>query len=259
MPSGPRLEADRLYLLYQPKVDVRSERVVAVEALVRWGLPSGKTLPPSAFIPIAEETGLIGQLTAWVLRRAIDQAGRWRQQGIDLGLAVNISAVDLNDPSLPDRIERQCAEVGFPTERLRLEVAEQAAMADHGWVDERMSRLRAKGIELAIDDFGTGYSSPLHLHRLPISEIKIDQWLVLEMAHVRDLTSVAKTIVDIGHNLGARVTAEGVETEGVLALLRACGCDLAQGCCFSPPLAVDGIEKLVRGDDGADDQPKFGT
>lgn len=239
------IEADRLFLLYQPKVDVNTRRVVGVEALVRWRDEADRVIPPDAFIPMAETSGLIDRLTAWVIERTLLQAGAWREMGLDLQVAVNLSACNIHDRHLPDQLAAQCAAVGVSPERITLELTETSSMQDVATLLEILSRFRLKGFRLSIDDFGTGYSSVAQLLRLPFSELKVDKSFVSGMTDARELSIIVRTIIDMAHNLGLSVVAEGVETEPVLQMLAEWNCDLAQGYLFSKPTNATAIEAMA--------------
>ncbi|MBF0094518.1 MAG: EAL domain-containing response regulator [Alphaproteobacteria bacterium] len=239
------IDSERLFLLYQPKVDVRTRRVVGVEALVRWRGESGRIIPPDAFVPMAETSGLIDRLTAWVVDRAFRQAGAWRGMGLDLQVAVNLSARNIHDRQLPDLLAARCAAAGVTPERLTLELTETASMQDAATLLEILSRFRLKGFRLSIDDFGTGYSSIAQLLRLPFSELKVDKSFVSGMETARELAVIVETTIGMAHNLGLSVVAEGVETEAALRMLGKWNCDLAQGYLFSEPVEAAAIETMA--------------
>jgi len=240
-----------LVLHYQPKVEPRTGRLAWVEALVRWPHPpsdpapapgpddaSGAPglLPPEDFIPLAEQTGLIGPLTRWVLDAALRQVGAWGRAGLPLGVEVNLSAWDLHDPELPTAIAELLAAHGVAPARLRLELTEGTLMADAAHALAVLSRIAATGVSIAIDDFGTGYSSLAYLKRLPVTELKIDKGFVLTMATDETDAAIVASTISLGHALGLRVTAEGVEDRATWERLAALGCDLAQGYYVSPPV-----------------------
>ncbi|MEK7820559.1 MAG: EAL domain-containing response regulator [Pseudomonadota bacterium] len=233
---------DRLFLAYQPKIDLRTKRLAGVEALVRWRDESGKTIYPDAFIPLAERHNLIDDLTLWVVDRAFRQGGQWRAKGLDLKIAVNISAKNIHDHNLPDLLEAKCREADLPSNSVTLELTETASMQNATMLLEVLGRFRVKGFNLSIDDFGTGYSSVVQLVRLPFSELKVDKSFVMEMDRVKDSAIVAKTIIDMGHNLGLSVVAEGVEKESALKMLCEYGCDFAQGRYFFMPMDAGRVE-----------------
>jgi len=241
-----------LYLLYQPKVALKTGKVVAVEALVRWKTPYGQVISPDVFIPMAEEQGVMDEVTDWVLRNAIGQLGRWKTEGMETSVAINISAANLHNLKLPDKIADLCVQADLSPERVTIELTETASMGDPARMMDVLARFRIKRFSLSIDDFGTGYSSLTQLQRLPFSEIKIDKSFVLDMEKTEESAIIAKTVVDMAHNLGLLVCAEGVENEAVLSMLRDFGCDFVQGFYFSAPVAPDKIADFVRAIDGVE-------
>jgi diguanylate cyclase (GGDEF)-like protein len=230
---------DQLEVHYQPKIDVASERVVHVEALVRWRHSVHGLLPPDEFIPLAEQSGSIGMITKWVLRKALEDCAAWSRSGLDLVVAVNLSALDLYDSELPTYINGLLHDRGLPPSRLVLEITESAIMKDATHAAKTLHDLKGRGIALAIDDFGTGYSSLAHLRRLPVDELKIDKSFVVNLdgAATEDGVIVRSTI-ELGHNMGLKVIAEGVESAEGWQVLKRFGCDMAQGHFISRPLAA---------------------
>jgi len=233
------IENDELILFYQPKIDHKTGCVMGVEALVRWQHPTRGFLPPDEFIPAAEQTGLIGQLTRWVLAKALTQCAELHQAGCLISMAVNLSARNLHDKQLPAEIASMLASANVNPHCLVLEITESAVMADPAFALEILNQLDKMGITLAIDDFGTGYSSLAYLSQLPVDEIKIDKSFVLNMMSDKQAAVIVRSTIDLGHNLGLKVVAEGVETEDVLNTLTLWGCDAAQGYFMSKPLPVD--------------------
>ncbi len=237
---------DELVVHYQPKVEVCSKRVLGVEALVRWQHPRRGLLPPFEFLPLAEQTDLIVPLSQWVLRRAVRQGTDWQRIGLDLTIAVNIPAQGLTDLTLPEQIIAVLDEEGLPGSRLVLEVTETGAMKDVVSAMDILSRLRLRGIELSIDDFGTGYSSLAKLQKMPFGELKIDRSFVSDV-HVNDDSRViVQIIIDLAHNLGMKVVAEGVETEEVWDRLRSWGCDIVQGYYVCRPIPAGEFQAWHR-------------
>ncbi|WP_145751311.1 putative bifunctional diguanylate cyclase/phosphodiesterase [Nitrospirillum amazonense] len=230
------IEQDALELAYQPKLEPQTGRVVGAEALVRWTHPRRGFVPPDSFIPLAEETGAIRHLTRWGLRRALRQSATWAAAGHDLRMSVNLSVRDLGDASLPDRIDALLAETGLKPDRLMLEITESAIMGEPEAAIAMLRRLADRGVELSIDDFGVGQSSFAYLRRLPVREIKIDRSFVKALDETVEDQAIVRSIIELGHNLGYKVTAEGVENAGSLALLAEMGCDLAQGYYIARPL-----------------------
>ena len=230
---------------YQPKADLQTGRIVGVEALVRWIHPERGFIPPDRFIGIAERTGLIKPLSRCVLRAAIDQCAAWAAEGLDLHVAVNLTVPDLLDLELPDRIAAMLADAGVPADRLELEVTESAILADPFRVRHVIDRLNELGIGLAIDDFGTGYSSLAYLKQLPVQTIKIDRSFVMDMLESESDAAIVRSTIDLAHNLGLRVVAEGVETEARWDALREQGCTLAQGYLISKPVSAEDLAPLL--------------
>ena len=242
------LEEQRLHMVYQPKVSLRDGSLARVEALVRWEDPELGTIEPSRFVPLAEEHGLIDDLTHWGLRTVLRQWLDWCEEGIDTCIALNISALSLQHLDFPDLVERMCRALDVPTDRLVLELTEGATQPLIKLMDT-LTRFRIKGISLAIDDFGTGYSSLMQLRHLPFTEVKIDQAFVADIGSSRDCRLIVQAIVDLAHGLGLRAIAEGVETMGQLRLVRELGCDLVQGYLIAQPLepqALVGWKKKFR-------------
>jgi diguanylate cyclase len=217
-----------------------------VEALVRWHHPERGLLPPNDFIPQAEQNGLIGPLTRWVLHAALTQAGAWRADGLELSVAVNLSMRNLLDADLPEVIAALLAASKVPPAMLRVEVTESAAMSDPRRTIEALSRLNELGVCSGIDDFGTGYSSLLYLKRLPVREIKIDRSFVHDMVTDSNSLAIVRATLDLGHALGLDVVAEGVEDEGTWRLLGELGCDIGQGYYFSRPLPAAELANWLR-------------
>jgi EAL domain-containing protein (putative c-di-GMP-specific phosphodiesterase class I) len=235
------IEGGDLVLHYQPLLDYSTRTIKGVEALARWNHPVRGMVPPGDFIPLAERTGLIAPLTAWVLRAAVRQCAEWRAAGLDLRVAVNISQRNLADPELPETVAALLDEWGMPANRLVLEVTESTLMNDPNLAIDTTARLRAMGIVLAIDDFGTGYSSLAHLSRLPVEELKIDRSFVQQMAADSGDSAIVRSTISLAHELGLRIVAEGVEDEDTLVLLQRLGADVAQGFFISRPLPAEAL------------------
>ena len=240
------IENNELHLAFQPKIAIGTRRVTSVEALVRWNHPRLGPISPSEFVPLAEQTGGSRQLTDWVLRTAIRQIAEWQKEDLVLDVAVNLSAGDIVDPGLGDAILRLLAKYRVAATSLVLEITESAMMRDPGTSARNMELLRVAGVRFAIDDFGTGYSSLSQLRKLPVDELKIDRSFV-SRAHIdADDASIVSSTIELGHNLGLKVVAEGVEEADTLLMLRALGCDYAQGYLISRPLAADTVREYVR-------------
>jgi EAL domain-containing protein (putative c-di-GMP-specific phosphodiesterase class I) len=248
------LATDEVIVHYQPKVDLDNRRVWGAEALVRWQHPEHGLLPPAAFVHVVEQTGLIGPLTRHVLERSIWQCAAWRHDGQDLSVAVNLSVRNLLDRDLPSEIERMLSTSGLPPEALELEITESMIMSDPDRALATVTRLSALGVGLSVDDFGTGYSSLANLKRLPIDELKIDQSFVSPMLKDESDLIIVRSTINLGHDLGLNVIAEGVEDAPTLERLALIGCDLAQGYHVSRPLPPGAfVDWLERG--GHDQSP----
>jgi diguanylate cyclase (GGDEF)-like protein len=237
------LEQGRIEMFYQPKLNLATGRIDAAEALVRWQHPTLGLIPPDAFIGLAEETGNIRRLTRWALSTGIAQASRWRDPAIRV--SINISARDLGDAGLPRRIAELLSAHAVPGERIALEVTESAIMHRPDAAIAVLDQLAALGIDIAIDDFGVGQSSFAYLRRLPVRELKIDKAFVAQLAGDRQDRTIVRSIVDLGHRLGCRVTAEGVEDGEALAYLASIGCDHAQGYQIAHALPVTAFDRFV--------------
>jgi predicted signal transduction protein with EAL and GGDEF domain len=230
------LERDEFILHYQPKVDLRTGAVAGAEVLLRWAHPVHGWLPPDDFNPLAEHTGLIVPLTNHVVRHAVQQVGEWRRKGIDLSIAVNLSARTLVERELPDQIEELCRRFEVPTDRLVLEITESMVVADPVRAMPVLARLHELGVEISVDDFGTGYSSMDYLKRLPVREVKIDRSFVTPMATDARDAAIVRCTIDLARSLGLRVVAEGVESSAVQHRLTVMGCDHGQGFFLSRAL-----------------------
>jgi EAL domain-containing protein (putative c-di-GMP-specific phosphodiesterase class I) len=239
------LDQQRLHMVYQPKICLRDGGLRQVEALVRWDDPVLGAVKPSDFVPLAEEHGLIHELTQWGLREILRQWLDWREQGLDTTIAFNISALSLQHLDFPDLVERMCRGLGVPQERLVLELTEGATQPLVKLMDA-LTRFRIKGIGLAIDDFGTGYSSLMQLRQLPFTEVKIDQAFVADVPHSRDSRLIIQAVTDLAHGLGLTATAEGVETIDQLRIVRELGCDYVQGYLLSPPLDPATLKQFIQ-------------
>jgi diguanylate cyclase (GGDEF)-like protein len=241
------VEESQLLLYFQPKVNLRTGRTVGAEALVRWQHPVRGMVPPGDFVPFAEHTGAIRMVTRWVIQSAVRQCVEWRAAGLALHMSINVSARDLADDELPDFLAAALRDSGVPPEMLCLEITESALMEDPGHAQETVRRLHAIGVELSIDDYGIGHSSLAYVKNLPVNELKIDRTFVMNMAlRPRDV-AIVRSAVELGHNLDLRVTAEGLETNEDLRLLRELRCDLAQGYLISRPVPAAALESWLKG------------
>jgi diguanylate cyclase (GGDEF)-like protein len=241
------VEHNELRLHYQPKVDLKSATVSACEALLRWDHPRRGFVPPAAFVPFAEHTGYIKVLSRWVLEEAVRQIGQWRRAGMQMQVSVNISARDLLNRDLPDMISELLARHQVPPSLLCVEITESGFMEDPANAITVLEHLSRIGLELSIDDYGTGYSSLSYLMRLPAKELKIDRSFVSQAWGNPDLTTIVSSTIEMGHRLGLKVVAEGVEDSEGYALLQKLGCDTAQGYYMSPPLPPEAFQAWMEG------------
>jgi diguanylate cyclase (GGDEF)-like protein len=239
------VENDELVLHYQPKIDLRAATVNHVEALVRWIHPERGFITPDQFIPFAEHTGYITTITRWVAEKATRQCVAWRAKGMPIHISMNISARDLLDPELPVFFAQLLAKHHALPEWFSLEVTESAVMGDPGRSQNGLHALRDMGLQLSIDDFGTGYSSLAYLKKLPAEELKIDRSFVMAMTDDKDDAAIVRSTIELGHNMGLKVVAEGVECKATWDMLLALGCDFAQGYFMSRPLAPTDLEKWL--------------
>ncbi len=231
------LENNEMELLVQPIIDIQSGRVVSVEALLRWHQPDLGMIPPTKFIPIAEENGLVHDLGRWALAEACRLQQRWIQEGLArLPIAVNVSAVQFRRGDFVDTVRAVLAESGVPSEFLQLELTESLMMTESERNLSDIQQLKALGVRLSLDDFGTGYSSLSYLNRLPLDKLKIDRSFVRDMIHDPADMAITRAIVSLGKTLGLRVVAEGVEYVEELKILRELGCDEIQGYLIAKPL-----------------------
>jgi diguanylate cyclase (GGDEF)-like protein len=246
------IESNEIVVYYQPVIDLQDGRVRGAEALVRWPHPTLGLLTPAAFIGAIEQTGLIGPLTRHVLEQSIAQCAEWRRGGRDLSVAVNLSVRNLLDSGLSEDIELMLGAYGLAPHALSLEITESMLMADPERALATVTRLSALGVQLAVDDFGTGYSSMAYLRRLPIDELKIDRSFVTPMLLDESDLIIVRSTINLGHDLGLRIVAEGVEDEATLQRLAVMGSDLAQGFHISRPLAAGAFAEWLS----AADEPR---
>ena len=244
------LARGEMSLYYQPKIDARSQLVTAAEALLRWKHPRRGMVSPAVFIPLAERHGLIVALGQWVIDEACRQAGQWRQSGLRMRVAINISGHQLRQDDLVDRIETALRRHGIPPARLTCEITETVAMEDTQHTRTAFERLRSAGLHVSIDDFGTGHSSLATLRRLPAAELKIDGSFVTDLASSTQARSIVQAIVQMAHTLDLRVVAEGVETDAQRDVLVELGCDELQGYLFAKPMTATALALY------ADDDPQ---
>ena len=246
------IETDALRLVFQPELHLASGAITQLEALMRWRHPTLGDLSPGEFVPIAEHTGSARLLTSWALARAIRQMAQWRDGGLDIDVAVNLSAPDIMDPLLVEEIQACLQEHNVRPARLVLEITESAVMRDPMLAARHMHLLKLAGVRFAMDDFGTGHSSLAQLSRLPLDQLKIDRAFITH-AHERAAdATIVKSTIELAHNMGLKVIAEGVEDAAAERLLRDLGCDLVQGDHISRPLDPDrGAGVRGRGCPGA--------
>ena len=233
-------------LHYQPKIDVETGAIFGAEALVRWEHPTRGLLYPDAFLPVVEQSGLMNAVTRLVLESAVMQLASWRAAGLDISVAVNLSASDLLDESLAERIAGLLAEHAVPATALELEITESVIMIDPKRAREVLEALRALGLRIAVDDYGTGYCALAYLRDLPIDELKIDRSFIANVTTDRRSAAIVRSTIELAHALSLKVVAEGIEHEQALAALAAFGCDYAQGYHFSRPLPAEGFTAWIH-------------
>ncbi|MFZ1992646.1 MAG: EAL domain-containing protein [Solirubrobacteraceae bacterium] len=245
--SGIRhaLVQDEIVVHFQPIIDLDHMRVRGAEGLVRWQHPEHGLIPPGAFVQTVEQTGLIGPLTRHVLERSIAECAAWRKDGREMSVAVNLSVRNLLDHDLPREIERLLRSYGLPPEALQLEITESMIMSDPERALATVTRLSRLGARLSVDDFGTGYSSLANLRKMPIDELKIDRSFVSPMMHNESDLIIVRSTINLGHDLGLNVIAEGVEDNSTLEQLAVMGCDLAQGFHVSKPMPADAFNNWL--------------
>jgi diguanylate cyclase (GGDEF)-like protein len=239
------VELDELTLHYQPKVSLVTGNLEGVEALVRWEHPTRGLLPPGDFIPMAENTGLMQPLTEWVLRRAIGQAVQWRDAGLMIAVAVNLSPLSLLDQDLPRLVLRLLADASLPAHLLELEITETAIMTDPARATQVLTHLQAMGVRVAIDDFGVGYTSLAYLKTLPVATLKIDRCFIAEILHSDKDQAIVESVIGLGHKLGLTVLAEGIESEVVRERLISLNCDEGQGYHIGRPMTPEQLDNWI--------------
>ena len=243
------IEQKQLTLHYQPKVNLQSGRawvIESVEALVRWQHPVYGLVMPDEFIPLAEATGLISQLTDVVLDVALDQTRVWRNSGSPVKVAINLAAHSISDLELPDRLSNLLQDHKLEASDLIIEITESAAMADAVQTMDILTRLRLKGFGLSMDDFGTGYSSLVQLYRMPFDELKIDKSFVMDLGTSDEAEKIVRSIANLGHTLGLSLCVEGVETQEAADLVQSLGCEKAQGYLISKPVPAQDATELLH-------------
>ncbi len=232
------VENDQLELYYQPAVAMDNGHVCGAEALLRWHHPEHGMVPPDVFIPLAEQTGSIESLTNWVLDAALKQWRQWHEMGTDIRISVNLSPLTLHNTAFPDTVRSALSRWRVPADQLMLEITESAIVSDAVRAAETVSRLNALGVKISIDDFGSGYSSLAYIRKLAIAELKVDKSYVFNMTRVNDDMVIVKTLIELAHNLGLQVVAEGVEDQETWDALADLGCEISQGFYMSRPLSA---------------------
>lgn len=240
------MDRDELVLFYQPKIDVQTEQIVGVEALIRWMHPTKGFMSPGLFIPVIEETVLIHPVTEWVLKHAIKKAAEWQKNGRDLIVSANLSAANLQNLQLPGQVQSLLSENDLAPSRLMLEITESGLMADPQRARVTVTELKDLGVKLSIDDFGTGYSSLSYLKTLPVDEVKVDRIFVSSMCKDQKDARIVKATIGLGHSLGLEVSAEGAEDKETLDKLKFYDCDTVQGFFISKPLPADELDEWLK-------------
>ncbi|MFQ5950311.1 MAG: putative bifunctional diguanylate cyclase/phosphodiesterase, partial [Nitrospiria bacterium] len=240
------IEEKQLLLHYQPKVNLQTNRITGVEALVRWQHPKLGMVPPVQFILPAEQTGMIKSLTQWVLQEALSQSRRWQQDGLRINLSVNLSARNLQDTVLPGQIARLLQTYGITPSSLEVEITESAIMTDEKHARDVLTEIGNMGISISIDDFGMGYSSLSYIKKLAVNRIKIDKSFVESMSVNHDDEVIVRSTINLGHNLGLKVVAEGVENQETWNRLVALGCDEAQGYYMKRPAPAEELTRWMN-------------
>jgi EAL domain-containing protein (putative c-di-GMP-specific phosphodiesterase class I) len=240
------VEEERWVLHYQPILALATDRVVGVEALIRWREPDGTVIPPGDFIALAEELGLIEAIGDWVIDEAARQQRSWVEQGLDLEMSLNVSPRQLWSEGVTERLLCRLQAAGADPHRFVVEITESAAMTDPGRTQHVLTELHASGLSLAIDDFGTGYSSLARLRDMPVDILKIDRSFVQDVDKDRSRAGMVRAMIELARSLDMTPVAEGVETHGECAFLRSAECSLAQGYFFAKPGPADAITALCR-------------
>jgi EAL domain-containing protein (putative c-di-GMP-specific phosphodiesterase class I) len=233
-------------LHYQPEVATKDGAVVRVEALLRWRRDDGVLLPPREFLPLIESSELMDRITHAVIDAAVRDCSRWREAGFTPGVAVNVAPRNLRDPGLSAAVSQALTTYGLSAEALTLEITENGVLGDVRLAAEVCGALRRIGVGLSVDDFGTGHSSLMHLKHLPFTELKVDRSFTAGMTSNPHDAAIVRSIIDLGHELGRVIVAEGVENQEVLDRLRGQGCDMVQGFHISPPLEESALREWLR-------------
>jgi EAL domain-containing protein (putative c-di-GMP-specific phosphodiesterase class I)/CheY-like chemotaxis protein len=241
------LEKDEFRLFYQPKVDLETGKIHSVEALLRWNDPDEGMISPAEFIPVLEETGLIVPVGEWIISQACKDISSWsREHNIDTGVAINISPLQLRDPGFCETLKRLISENNVSPSRIECEMTESTLLNNTKENINKLNQLKELGVKIAIDDFGTGYSSLSYLVTLPIDTLKIDQSFVRDMTTQSGSAAIVKTVINLAHNLGLEVVAEGVENKSHVGFLQQHGCDIVQGYYISKPVPSNELIKFLK-------------
>ncbi len=240
------IRKNELTLYYQAKISIKSNTIYGVEALVRWNHPIHGFIAPDEFIPMAERTRTIQEVTAWVTRQAFTDCAQWHKDGLNLKVSINLSAKDLHDPELPDLIAGLQAATRIQPEWIMLEITESSIMTDPEQALETIQRLHGMGYQLSIDDFGTGYSSLAYLKQMPLAELKIDRSFVKDLLTTESDAVIVNATINLAHNLGLNVVAEGVEDSEIMLKLKDYNCDIAQGYYLNKPQSVDDFNAWLK-------------
>ena len=246
MDLADALQADQLFLAYQPMLDLRNERVVGVEALLRWRHPTRGVIPPDAFIPIAEDSGLIVPIGRWVLEQACLQGADWHERGYPLDISINVSARQLERTEFVEEVRAALKDSGLDAATLTLEITETVLMRKPDATAHLLTELKELGVRIAVDDFGTGYSSLAYLRQFPVDSLKIDRTFITGLTRSGEGHALTHTLIQLGKALGLQTLAEGVEQHSQVRQLRTEGCDLAQGFLFARPLTPDAVERFLE-------------
>ncbi len=245
-PLREAIRTNRIQLHYQPQVDLKSGKCVAVEALVRWDAPDYGPVPAATIIRVAELSGVIGALTHWVINTAFRQQTEWKKLGIDVNISVNLSTISLANSELPEQIQQAIGTWGVDPKCITFEITENATISDTERSIAVLNRLKALGVKIALDDFGTGYSSLSYVKNFPLDELKIDRLFVQNICDSPADQKIVRSIVALAHSFNLQVVAEGVEDDARLRELKKLGCDLVQGYVFSPALPASHFANWMR-------------
>jgi EAL domain-containing protein (putative c-di-GMP-specific phosphodiesterase class I) len=249
MESGLRraLEREQFRLYYQPRIDLKTGKLVGAEALIRWQLSDEELVPPARFIPVAEETGLIVPIGRWALQTACAQSKTWQEAGLPpFVVSVNVSPRQFQREDLIQVIAEALRGTRLESSYLEIELTESVVMHNAERLIDMLCAIKALGVQISVDDFGTGYSSLSYLQRFPVDRLKVDRSFVKDMLLDRDGATIVRTIIALGHNLGLKVVAEGVESEEQVSYLRDNGCDELQGYYFAKPMSAEDFERFLR-------------